>query len=68
MIIKSFELNKINYKHKFFLLYGENEGHKNQVIKEKFKKNYTESIYLYEEIKKDFLIQFYQNHFLKKKN
>tara|TARA_B110000971_G_scaffold194148_1_gene207631 strand:- start:518 stop:1510 length:993 start_codon:yes stop_codon:yes gene_type:complete len=49
MIIKSFELNKINYKHKFFLLYGENEGHKNQVIKEKFKKNYTESIYLYEE-------------------
>ena len=49
MIIKSFELNKINYKHKLFLLYGENEGHKNLVIKEKFKKNYTESIYLYEE-------------------
>ena len=49
MIIKNFELNKIDYKHKFFLLYGENEGHKYQVIKEKFEKNYTESIYLYEE-------------------
>ena len=49
MIIKSFELNKINYKHKFYLLYGENEGHKNHVIKDKFKKNYNGSIYLYEE-------------------
>ena len=49
MIIKSFELNKIDYKHKFFLLYGENEGHKNQVIKEKFKKSYIDSIHLYEE-------------------
>jgi DNA polymerase III subunit delta len=49
MIVKSFELNKIDYTHKFFLLYGENEGHKNQVINEKFKKDYTETINLYEE-------------------
>tara|TARA_B100000767_G_scaffold89252_1_gene85776 strand:- start:761 stop:1753 length:993 start_codon:yes stop_codon:yes gene_type:complete len=49
MIIKSFEPSKIDYTHKFFLLYGENEGHKNQLINEKFKKNYNESIYLYEE-------------------
>ncbi len=49
MIIKSFELSKIDYTHKFFLLYGENEGHKNQLINEKFKKNYNGSIYLYEE-------------------
>ena len=49
MIIKNFELDKINYKHKFFLLYGENQGHKNQVINEKFKKKYFESVYLYDE-------------------
>jgi DNA polymerase-3 subunit delta len=50
MIIKSFELEKIDLKrNQFFLLYGENEGHKKQVIKEKFKKFYGENIYLYDE-------------------
>ncbi len=49
MIIKSFELNKIKNTQRFFLLYGENQGHKNQVIKEKFKKNFSESVYNYEE-------------------
>ena len=50
MIIKSFELNKIDYsKNKFFLLYGENQGHKNQIIDEKFKKIYSESTYCYDE-------------------
>jgi DNA polymerase-3 subunit delta len=49
MIIKSFELNKINYKNKFFLFYGENQGHKSQVIEEKFKKKYIECTYNYEE-------------------
>ncbi|MDA7714509.1 DNA polymerase III subunit delta [Candidatus Pelagibacter sp.] len=49
MIIKSFELNKINYEHKFFLLYGENQGHKSQVINKKFKEKFSESVYLYEE-------------------
>ena len=50
MIIKSFELGKIDLKDKnFFLLYGENQGFKSEVIKNKFKKNYSENIYSYEE-------------------
>ena len=40
MIIKSFELNKVNLeKSNFFLLYGENQGFKNEVIKKKLKIN-----------------------------
>ena len=39
MILKAYEINKINdIKKKYFLFYGENEGFKNQVIKEKFGK------------------------------
>jgi len=50
MIFKSYELNKIDLKKKnFFLLYGENQGHKNEVIKTKFKKNFSENIFNYEE-------------------
>ena len=50
MIIKSFELSKINYKNNnFFLFYGKNQGHKNQIIEEKFKKSLSESIYTYDE-------------------
>jgi DNA polymerase-3 subunit delta len=50
MIAKSFELNKIKIKEKkIFLLYGENEGHKTQIIEEIFKNNYSENIYYYEE-------------------
>ena len=50
MIIKSFEISKINLReNSFFLFYGENEGHKKQVIDEKFKKFYSENTYLYEE-------------------
>jgi len=50
MIIKTFELVKIDLnKNFFFLLYGENEGHKKQIIEEKFKKFYSENIYCYEE-------------------
>ena len=34
MIIKSFEISKINFnQNNFYLLYGENEGYKNEVIK-----------------------------------
>ena len=34
MIIKSFEINKKKFdKENFFLIYGENEGHKNEIIK-----------------------------------
>ena len=49
MIIKSFELDKINNKNKFFLFYGENQGHKNQIIEEKFKKKYLNCTYNYDE-------------------
>tara|TARA_Y100001970_G_scaffold271141_1_gene365934 strand:- start:2705 stop:3697 length:993 start_codon:yes stop_codon:yes gene_type:complete len=49
MIIKSFELNKINSNYKFFLFYGGNEGFKNQIIQEKFKKKYSNSYHLYDE-------------------
>ena len=50
MIVKSFELSKINLQeNQFFLLYGTNEGHKKEVIDEKFKKFYTDNIYSYDE-------------------
>ena len=50
MIIKSYELAKIDIKKKpFFLLFGVNEGHKKQVIREKFKKFYSQNTYVFEE-------------------
>ena len=50
MIIKSFEISKINFdKNNFYLLYGENEGYKNEVIKKHFEKIYTNSIYRHDE-------------------
>ena len=50
MIIKSYELSKIDLKIKrYFLLYGVNEGHKKQIIREKFKKFYSQNTYIYEE-------------------
>ena len=50
MIIKSFELTKIDLKkNQYFLLYGANEGFKKQTIEEKFKKHYSDNIYIYEE-------------------
>ena len=50
MICKAFELEKMDLKNKsFFLLYGENQGYKNEIIKAKFKKNYSENIFYYEE-------------------
>ena len=51
MIIKSFELEKLDLKNKkLFLFYGENQGHKKEIIEKKFKKNYSKNIYHYEEI------------------
>ena len=32
MILKSFELKKIDFEDKIILLYGKNEGHKNEAI------------------------------------
>jgi len=41
MIVKSFELSKINLiKNRFFLFYGSNEGLKEEIIKNLFEKNY----------------------------
>jgi len=50
MILKSFELTKIkpnNYK--FYLFYGDNEGLKEENIKNLFEKNYHDRIHRYEE-------------------
>ena len=50
MIIKSFELSKIDLKKNcFFLFYGDNEGLKEETIKNLFEKHYTNKIYRYEE-------------------
>jgi len=50
MIVKSYEIDKIDLKkNQFFLLYGENQGLKNEIIEKKFKKNYSKNIYNYEE-------------------
>ena len=49
MIIKSFELDKLKIKNCFFLFYGENQGHKNQIIKDKFQINHKDSTYKYDE-------------------
>ena len=50
MIFKPFELLKTNLKDiNFLLLYGDNEGHKKEIIDEKFKKFYTDNIYTYDE-------------------
>ena len=48
MIVKVSEIKK-KLDNRFFLFYGENQGHKNQVIEEEFKKKNTENIYYYEE-------------------
>ena len=50
MIFKSFEINKINLsKYNLYLFYGENEGYKNEIIKNKFEILYTNQIYKYDE-------------------
>ena len=50
MILKSFELNKLKLKnHNFYLFYGNNEGLKEEIIKNLFEKNYPDKVYRYEE-------------------
>ena len=50
MILKSFELNKIKLNnYNFYLFYGDNEGLKEETIKNLFEKNYLEKIHRYEE-------------------
>lgn len=49
MIIKSFEISKKKFdKENFFLIYGENEGHKNEIIKF-LKKNFNRNIEKFDE-------------------
>jgi len=50
MISKSFELNKLDISnHNFYLFYGNNEGLKEEIIKNLFEKKYSDRIYRYEE-------------------
>jgi len=50
MILKSFELTKIKLNnYKFYLFYGDNEGLKEENIRNLFEKNYQDKIHRYEE-------------------
>ena len=50
MILRSFELGKIKLNnHKFYLLYGDNEGLKEETIKNLFERDYQNKIHRYEE-------------------
>ena len=50
MIVKSFELSKIKLNnYKFYLLYGDNEGLKEETIKNLFEKNFQNNTHKYEE-------------------
>jgi len=67
MILKSFELNKLktaNYK--YYLLYGDNEGLKDETIKNIFEKNYLDKIHRYEEKEiLDNIVNFFNSIFTK---
>ena len=50
MILKSFELNKLKIDdYNFYLFYGDNDGLKEEIIRDLFEKNYHDKIYRYEE-------------------
>ena len=50
MILKSFELDKLKLdNYNFYLFYGDNEGLKEENIKDLFEKNYQDRIHRYEE-------------------
>ena len=50
MIIKLFELKKIKqHNYKFYLFYGDNEGLKEEAIKNLFEKDYLNKTHRYEE-------------------
>ena len=49
MIVKSYELNKIKNNLNFFLFYGQNEGLKNQHIKQLLEKNNNNNVIKYDE-------------------
>ena len=50
MILKSFELKNLNLKnYNFYLFYGDNEGLKEEIIKNLFEKSYLGKVHRYEE-------------------
>ena len=50
MILKTFELSKIDLNNqKFYLFYGDNEGLKEETVKKLFEKKYQDKIHRYEE-------------------
>ena len=50
MILKSFELGKLKLEnYSFYLFYGDNEGLKEETIKNFFEKKYQDKVYRYEE-------------------
>ena len=50
MILKSFELNKLKLNnYNFYLFYGDNDGLKEESIKNLFEKSYQDKIHRYEE-------------------
>ena len=67
MILKSFELNKLKLgNYNFYLFYGDNEGLKEDTIKNFFLKKYQNKIYRYEEKEiLDNIDDFYNNVFTK---
>ena len=74
MILKSFEIEKIDIKkYNYYLFYGENSGFKKEIIDKKFKPEFKNNTFTYEESEilkdeKNFLIKYYPTHFLKNKN
>ena len=67
MILKSFELNKLELEnYNFYLFYGDNEGLKEDTIKNFFEKKYQNKIHRYEEKEiLDNIDDFYNNVFTK---
>ena len=59
MIIKNFELKKNISKFKIFLLYGNNEGHKDQVINDLFIKNFKGQV---ERLEEQNVLNNYENY------
>ena len=50
MILKAFEIEKINiYKNNYYLFYGENSGFKKELIEKKFKSEFNENVFNYDE-------------------
>ena len=74
MIIKTYQLEKIKKNQSnFYLLYGENEGYKNQVINDVLTINFKDNINRYEETEiinnfDNFVTQITNKSFFEEKN